>query len=362
MSDELDRFVYRALEKGLPRERIVAALREAGWPRDAVDKALAAYAEVDCPEPVPRPRGYASPSDTVLHLGVFVALYVWAGTWLWLLFLFVGAAYPDSVRPGDAEALRSSLRWAIAILAIAYPLYLWLSRLVQRALRADPERRRSRARGWLIWLTLFATAAALVGDLVTVVYRLLEGELTVRFLLKAAIVGTLAAGLLVHYRAALKTAGQAAASPATSWLGPAAALGLAASLVAAFWLAGSPMSARQAALDGRRVDDLRAIAAAADRHWREHGRLPESLAALAGERGAGRLDIHDPASERPYEYAAGDAGAYRLCAEFATAAEPRGERFWRHQAGRHCFELTAREGDRPRTGAPAAPRPESPRP
>lgn len=344
MSDELDRFVYRALEKGVARERIAAVLRETGWPDEAASKALAAYAEADCPEPVPRPRRYISAADTILHLGVFSSLYIWVSFWIWLLFIFVAVAYPDhAVSRSGVESMRSNLRWAISSLVVAYPLYLWLSQVVRRVLREDAERRRSRVRSWLIWLTLFFTAAALFGDLATLLYRFLDGEMTTRFLLKAAIVGVISAGLFTHYRAALQADGDAAGAlrQTVRWLGPATAVALAASLAAAFWLAGSPAQARDWAFDEQRIEDLQAIGRAVDRYWKDHERLPDDLMALARTRDAGRLDLRDPVTGRQYDYTVVGERDYRLCAGFAAPSKPGDERFWRHGAARYCYELQA---------------------
>jgi membrane protein YqaA with SNARE-associated domain len=49
------------------------------------------------------------------------------------------------------------------------------------------------------YLTLFVAAAILTGDLITLLYNLLGGELTSRFLLKVATVGATAGGVFGYY-------------------------------------------------------------------------------------------------------------------------------------------------------------------
>ncbi len=63
----------------------------------------------------------------------------------------------------------------------------------------DPERRGSKVRKWLTYLTLFVAATILTGDLITLLYNLLGGELTSRFLLKAATVAAIAGGVFGYY-------------------------------------------------------------------------------------------------------------------------------------------------------------------
>ena len=50
-----------------------------------------------------------------------------------------------------------------------------------------------------IYLTLFIAAGCLIGDMTTLVYQLLGGELTVRFMLKVIVVGAIAGTVFGYY-------------------------------------------------------------------------------------------------------------------------------------------------------------------
>ncbi len=69
------------------------------------------------------------------------------------------------------------------------------------------------------------------------------------------------------------------------WLAIAASVVVAATLVAAVWMMGSPSTQREANLDGRRVGDLSQIARLLDDHLLTHDALPPDLATLAEEPG-----------------------------------------------------------------------------
>ena len=60
-------------------------------------------------------------------------------------------------------------------------------------------------RRWLTYLTLFVAAAVLIGGVTGPVYNLLGGELTVRFLLKALTVGSIAGAAFWYYLSDLRT-------------------------------------------------------------------------------------------------------------------------------------------------------------
>lgn len=69
----------------------------------------------------------------------------------------------------------------------------------------DPGLGISPVRRWLTYLTLFVAVTVLLTDLILLVLRLLEGELTSRFVLKAVITGSLAGGVVFHYLKELRT-------------------------------------------------------------------------------------------------------------------------------------------------------------
>lgn len=100
---------------------------------------------------------------------------------------------------GFAAYTRQAIRWSVASLIIAFPIFLYVSRLLSRAVRRDPSKRASKVRKWLTYMTLFIAAGVIIGDLIALVYNFLAGELTLRFLLKVLTVGTIAGTIFGYY-------------------------------------------------------------------------------------------------------------------------------------------------------------------
>lgn len=199
-TDELNRFVHDALAQGHSREATAAALTGAGWQPDQVRTAMAAWAKVDFPLPVPRPRPYLSAREAFLHLLLFSTLYVSAWHLGDLLFALVTLALPDAADPEWLLAgLARSMRGNVAALLVAFPVFLFVARLIARELAANAAKRLSPIRRWLTWMTLFLAAGVLIGDSIVLVDRLLGGELTLRFLLKAGIVAAIAGSVFGWY-------------------------------------------------------------------------------------------------------------------------------------------------------------------
>jgi hypothetical protein len=115
-----------------------------------------------------------------------------------------------------------------------------------------------------------------------------------------------------------------------------------AAAVAAIAHLGSPADARLRRLDDQRVRHLKVLSSGIEEHWKRHGKLPASVVELALQPWQEAIE-RDPETRQPYEYEPRAERSYRLCAEFALASpEPRSPRereFWRHPAGRHCFDL-----------------------
>ena len=57
----------------------------------------------------------------------------------------------------------------------------------------------------LTYVTLFIAACALIGDVTSVVYSFLGGELTTRFILKVLTVGLIARAVFGYYLSELRT-------------------------------------------------------------------------------------------------------------------------------------------------------------
>ena len=196
-ADQLAQFVADALKEGRTRAEISAALREAGWTGTEVAGSLDAWAETGFTPPVPRPRPYVSAREAFLYALMFLALAMTAWNITTLGFELIELWLPDLTDKYTRYNVQS-VRWSISVLVVFFPLFLVMNTRAQRAAHADPGQRRSAVRKWFGYITLFLAAIALLGDLIAVIYALLSGELTARFIAKAGLVA-LTAGLIFLY-------------------------------------------------------------------------------------------------------------------------------------------------------------------
>ncbi len=208
MTNELQAFVKEGLAKGLGRDKMKAALLEAGWQEDEVRNALASYAEVAFPIPVPKRKPYLSAREAFMYLVMFLTLYVTAFSVGTILFQLVNLWLPDpaQIAYGYASDYSTSLiRSSTAAIIITFPLFLFMARLLQRAIKRDPSKRSSLIRKWLTYITLYFATGIIVGDLITLVTYVLNGDLTLRFVLKVLVVLVIAGSIFGYYLWDLRT-------------------------------------------------------------------------------------------------------------------------------------------------------------
>lgn len=204
-NDELTGFVRDSLARGISRGDVEVVLGRAGWDAAQVQTALRSYADVEFPLPVPRPRPYLDAREAFLYLVLFGTLYTSAINLGTLLFQLINLAFPDPTAPvRSAQFAEAAIRWSMSSIVIAFPVFLWMSRITNRGVRQDPVKRGSKVRRWLTYLTMFVASGVLIGDLITLVNSLLSGELTSRFVLKVLTVAVIAGAVLGYYLVGLR--------------------------------------------------------------------------------------------------------------------------------------------------------------
>ncbi len=200
MNNDLLIFVHEGLKQGIKKNELEKALREANWPTEDVTSALDYYADIDFPIPVPKRKPYLSAREAFMYLVMFLTLYIFTFSVGTILFQFVNQWLPDALNnPYYYDATTQAIRSATASLITTFPIFLFMNRLLERGVAKDPEKRSSKIRKWLTYLTLFVAAGIIIGDFITLFNGLLAGELTLRFLLKSVIVFTITGSIFGYY-------------------------------------------------------------------------------------------------------------------------------------------------------------------
>lgn len=347
MQHTLTDFIEHARSKNMDHQTIRMLLLSAGWKEKDIAEAMTKEA-LDMPVPMPTDAGGAR--DAFLHLLMFVSFFTTAISSVMLLFSYINRWFPDAAFTDSYGGVvdNSGIRWGLASLIVAFPLFIWISRILHSEMEKHVEKASSAIRRWLTYLTLFVAAATLMGDVITLVFFLLNGELTLRFIFKVLVVFYIAGTGFYYFYHSMKL------SPASKEWKQHNALFRAVAILSAVivfvlgaWIVGSPQTERSHRLDEQRVTDLRTIeqevrsitldmTSPVPRMKQE---LPKTLVEVVGNAVYTQPDTTDPVTNEQYEYTVRNASTFEVCAVFDTVRAQTYDIFWNHDAGRQCFSI-----------------------
>lgn len=295
----------------------------------------------------------ATPKDFFLWLGAMVALYSSVISFLTLTFQYINSAYPDPLQY-SYDPYSGSIKFAIATLVVAFPLFLVLMRTIRKDISAHTEKSDLWVRRWALYLTIFVAGFTVAGDLVTLVYYFLDGEVTMRFALKVLMVFLVAGAGFLHFFADIK--GYWIKHPDYArYVGWAVAVLLLLTVGSGFLIIGSPLDARLYKFDEQKVNDLTSIQWQIVNFYQQKGRLPAALAELQDPI-SGFIVPVDAQTGAAYTYESNKL-AFKLCATFNKDSRPGAQNTvsrpvpaepgidgdmsfspWNHGPGTMCFD------------------------
>jgi len=286
------------------------------------------------------------PRDLFLHLLAIVTLYWSAISFVTLLWQYVNYFFPDALRSYYYyNGINGPMRFAISSLIIVFPVFILISWWLNKIYAKEAAVRESKIRKWLIYFTLFIASIVIIGDLITVINIFLGGDVTTRFILKAFSILLVAVFIFGYYLNDVKKDSPTRLAKPFAILSSSIVL---VSVVGAFFVVGSPQSARLIQFDEQKVSDLQNIQYQIINYWQKKGSLPNSLSDLNDPLSSYMVTIIDPQTNQQYEYFKHDdmvTPTFELCADFNKKSKENigfknSNDNWVHSAGRVCFMRT----------------------
>lgn len=294
-----------------------------------------------------------SPKDFFLYFGSIVTLYISVISILTLLFEVINQLFPKPFEYVDPYAGGVSL--AIAMLLVAFPLYLYFMRVISRAEAESQEKRELSVRKWLIYLTLFVAGAAIAIDLIVLLQKFFAGEeITLAFALKVISIIFVLATVFGYYLYDMRHAPSGTVKMRERF-GYGSSAFVIIAIVVGFLVMGSPYTQKEKRLDAERVSGLQTIQSQIVSYWQAKQTLPKILENIKDPLSGFVVPV-DPTTQAQYEYVVKGKYSFQLCATFsketptpasasgyATPAYPYKngmDENWQHGAGKVCFERT----------------------
>ena len=239
-----------------------------------------------------------------MHLGAIVALYTVVISFLNLLFRIINKAFPEVASNIYAWGGGSEISLPVATLIIVFPIFIVLSHFVNKIYTENPVKKELGIRKWLIYITLFVAGIILAGDLVTVLYKFLDGQdLTAAFLLKALSVLLVAGCVFGFY---LQDIRDRISSKGKRIWAILVGVVILISIILGFSILGSPKTQRLLKQDNQKISDLQNMQWQVINYWQVNGTIPETWPNM----------MVDSQTGNSYEYKKTGNLDFELCATF----------------------------------------------
>jgi hypothetical protein len=254
------------------------------------------------------------------YLSLFFTLGIVAFSTGAIWFQLINKLVPlEVVYGGVTRAFSQGLvKNAIASLIVGTPVFLIFSWLIRKAINRGEVALDRGVRQWITYLILFVVVATAIGDVIAVIYSLLNGDFTARFLLKATTILVITGWIFAYFWLEIRSNDALKGKKLPFIMMIAAAVVVLISIIAGFFLIDSPAVARAKAFDQQRMSDITFVQGQVQNHYRINGALPDSLQTLVDEGDIIEDSVRDPQTKQPYEYRKIDAEQFEVCATFTT--------------------------------------------
>ena len=281
-----------------------------------------------------------------LSLG-FVAYNVGA-----LFFEIINHYFPAELESWRNTLSQSNLKFSLASLITTAPVFFIITQLINSNLITARFNFESGIRKWITYIALFITTGFIIGDLISTIFNFLDGELTIRFFLKALTIFVIAGAIFYYYLTDIKS--EKAHEKNQLWNMVFWGLVLI-PFVWSLFLVESPKIARMKKLDQQIIDVIDDLQIEIYEFQKSYSRLPKSLKEVEKSTGKQKNGyVKKMITDYQIRYRQTSEEKYQLCAKFTRAnqRDKENERQythgseWLHGAGNHCFDLSTLKEDK----------------
>lgn len=268
-----------------------------------------------------------------------------------MIFQIINKFIVDVLEPFSGRFSDSALKFAISALIISAPIFYTLIWQIQKNLRQGTLARDSGVRRWLTYFILLVASVVMIGWLIGTLNAFFEGELTLKFALKALTAIGISATIFTFYLYDIRRQEISdKKDQAIQIYFYASLIVISAVFIWSLFLVESPTEARNRRFDEMVINDFSQLDSAINNYYRENSSMPESLEVLKNEFSyITEKELSDPINNTAYEYNITGEKEYELCATFRTGNQEEElefryvDKMWSHDAGEQCLKQRVHE-------------------
>lgn len=264
-----------------------------------------------------------------------------------IIFQVINKTIVDAIGATPGLFDSGALKFAISALVIAIPIYYVLAWKINKSLFSGQLDKNAGVRKWLTYFILLISAVVMIGWLIATLNNFLNGELTLKFILKALTAIIISALIFVYYLYDIRREEVVNTKDKIVRIFFYGSLVIIiATLVTSFFFVESPAQTRAKKQDNTILDQFERIDSAINTYYMDNKKLPASLQDLTGTKPGYYIsedDLKDQVSKEKFGYKLTGKDTYELCASFRTTNKGKDQLDyylrdrWPHEAGQQCI-------------------------
>ncbi len=255
------------------------------------------------------------------YLLSLVALVFMAVSTGMVVFQIINKYVVDTISRYEGAYSDEALKFAISALIISVPIFYAISGIIYKSLFKGELAKNSGVRRWLIYFILLVSSVVMIGWAIGIINGFLNGELTIKFILKTLTALSLAAGIFSFYLYDIKRTEVAGKKDKVIKIYFIVSLVVVLAVFAvSLFVVESPGETRDRKIDEEVIRNFSVIDQCVSEYYKEKKNLPENLGeAIDNCHYAFTPEEEDKIKSGEVEYKKGEDKKYELCAEFITS-------------------------------------------
>jgi len=270
-----------------------------------------------------------------------------------IVFQIINKFIPDSLNNYSDSVSQEMIRFAIASLIFATPVFYWMNKLIRQGLIKAEITLTDGIRRWLTYFIIFVASVVILVWLITTMNSFLNGELTTKVILKTLTILGIAGSVFGYYFYDIKKTVVEAKDKFTQMFFIGSLVLVLVIFVSAIFIMDKPSVVRDRRHDQTVINDFSMIDTSIFQYWQINKKLPASLDELKATNGVYLRDenLVDAMTKVAYTYKPLTETSYQLCANFKLATD-KNDKFsysdpkWDHQAGEQCLTSVVIKDDK----------------
>uniref|UniRef100_A0A7C4RAU7 DUF5671 domain-containing protein n=1 Tax=candidate division CPR3 bacterium TaxID=2268181 RepID=A0A7C4RAU7_UNCC3 len=230
------------------------------------------------------------------------------------------------------------VRYGISSILVAGAVYLITMWYINKLLYKGSIPENSKIRKWLTYIIMFFAAAAIIGDMVAIIYSFLGGEMALRFFLKSLVILLVAGSILTFYFKEMKKREMVGKVYRSNTIAGSILIAVFLILIIIpFFSISNPFEARKKKIDEATISRMMKIENSINDFYDDKESLPKSLIELKNNNSSSYYSIEDK-DINGISYKIRGRGEYQICANFLNKDDDYYDKEWSHDKGVICFD------------------------